>query len=93
MTMMTMIFGKNYSVTDFSDKDYSRQRFPVHLHYSLLLAPSKGGIIASQCSNLRSPMLNSLPEWDERCSTRVFRGKPAKNASNFEGVYTVTIAF
>jgi len=46
-------------------------------------APSRGGIIASQCSNLRSPMLNSLREWGERRSTRVFREKPAKNASNF----------
>ena len=32
-------------------------------------APSRGGIIASQCSNLRSPMLNSLREWGERRST------------------------
>jgi hypothetical protein len=36
-------------------------------------------------------MLNSLREWGERRSTRVFREKPAKNASNFEGVCTVTI--
>ena len=53
-------------------------------------APSRGGIIASQCSNLRSPMLNSLREWGERRSTRVFREKSAKNASNFEGACTVT---
>ena len=41
-------------------------------------------------SNLRSPMLNSLREWDERRSTRVFREKAAKNASSFEPVCTVT---
>ena len=52
--------------------------------------PSMGGIIASQCSNLRSPMLNSLREWGERRSTRVFREKAAKNVSSFEPVCIVT---
>jgi len=35
-------------------------------------------------------MLNSLREWGERRSTRVFREKAAKNASSFEPVCIVT---
>ena len=42
-------------------------------------------------SNLRSPMLNSLREWGERRSTRVFALKIAQKHLEFEGVCTVTI--
>ena len=35
-------------------------------------------------------MLNSLREWGERRTTRVFREKAAKKASRFEPVCTVT---
>ena len=41
-------------------------------------------------SNLRSPMLNSLREWGERRSTRVFALKIAQKRLEFEGVCTVT---
>ena len=41
-------------------------------------------------SNLRSPMLNSLREWGERRSTRVFALKIAQKHLEFEGVCTVT---
>ena len=41
-------------------------------------------------SNLRSPMLNSLLEWGERRSTRVFALKIAQKRLEFEGVCTVT---
>ena len=37
-------------------------------------------------SNLRSPMLNSLREWGERRSTRVFALKIAQKRLEFEGV-------
>ena len=36
-------------------------------------------------SNLRSPMLNSLREWGERRSTRVFALKIAQKRLEFEG--------
>ena len=36
-------------------------------------------------SNLRSPMLNSLREWGERRSTRVFALKIAQKHLEFEG--------
>jgi hypothetical protein len=41
-------------------------------------------------SNLRSPMLNSLREWGERRSTRVFALKIAQKRLEFEGGCTVT---
>ena len=41
-------------------------------------------------SNLRSPMLNSLREWGERRSTRVFALKIAQKRLEFDGVCTVT---
>ena len=37
-------------------------------------------------SNLRSPMLNSLREWGERRSTRVFALKTAQRHVEFEAV-------
>ena len=76
---------EGYSLPEGSQGGQGNKRRKVTVH-----APSRGGIIASQCSNLRSPMLNSLREWGKRRSTRVFREKPAKNASNFEGICTVT---
>ena len=42
-------------------------------------------------SNLRSPMLNSLREWGERRSTRVFALKIAQKRLEFERVCTVTL--
>ena len=52
---------------------------------SILFTPYRG----REC-NLRSPMLNSLREWGERRSTRVFALKIAQKRLEFEGVYTVT---
>ena len=51
----------------------------------LLFTPYRG----REC-NLRSPMLNSLREWGERRSTRVFALKIAQKRLEFEGVCTVT---
>ena len=53
--------------------------------YSLLFTPYRG-----MNSNLRSPMLNSLREWGERRSTRVFALKIAQKRLEFDGVCTVT---
>ena len=52
----------------------------------LLFTPYRG----REC-NLRSPMLNSLREWGERRSTRVFALKIAQKRLEFEGVCTVTL--
>ena len=59
-----------------------RNREQYHCYYS---RPIEG-----VNSNLRSPMLNSLREWGERRSTRVFALKIAQKRLEFEGGCTVT---
>ena len=56
-----------------------------NVHKGYLYTPYRG-----RDGNLRSPMLNSLREWGERRSTRVFALKIAQKHLEFEGVCAVT---